>query len=347
MLPTSAPLARRAPVPTLAMLAPRAPRAVFAPLALLLLAACGDDASPSMPGMSGDASLESGVGPEEGGTDSGVGPAADVGAPGADAGDSGLGAALDAGGDAMVGDGAPNNPPNPNGVGPAPVNLGSSTSLSAAGSYVLMAKTGITNVTGSSISGGNLGLSPAAATFITGFALSVDSTNTFATSASVVSPGKVFASDYTAPTPANLTSAVLAMQTAYTDAAGRTNPDFVNMGSGNLGGLTLAPGLYKWGTGVTVPTDVTLSGGANDVWIFQISNDVDVSAAKNVLLAGGAQARNVFWQVAGEVTIHATAHFEGIILSQTAITLQTTASMHGRALAQSLIALDNNAVTAP
>jgi hypothetical protein len=92
---------------------------------------------------------------------------------------------------------------------------------------------------------------------------------------------------------------------------------------------------------------LTLTGAANDVWIFQISNDLDLSSATKIILSGGAQAKNVFWQVAGQATIHANAHFEGVILSQTAITLQTNASFHGRAFAQSLIALDNNALTAP
>ena len=137
------------------------------------------------------------------------------------------------------------------------------------------------------------------------------------------------------------------MQTAYTDAAGRSLPDYLNLGSGNIGGRTLAPGLYTWGTGVTIPNDVTIAGGADDVWIFQISNNLDVSSAKHVILSGGAQARNIFWQVAGQVTIHANAHFEGVILCQTGITLQTNASLHGRALAQSLVAIDNNAITAP
>jgi hypothetical protein len=239
------------------------------------------------------------------------------------------------------------NPPNPSGLGPAPVELGSPTDSASVGAYVLLAKTGITNVTGSSITGGALGLSPAAASFITGFSLIADPTNVYSTSASVVSPGKIYASNYATPTPSNLTTAVLAMQTAYTDAAGRTNPDHLNLGSGDIGGQTLEPGLYTWGTGVTIPTDVTIAGGANDVWIFQVSKDLDLSAAKNVILSGGAQAKNIFWQVAGKVTIHANAHFEGIVLSQTAITLQTTASMHGRALAQSLVAIDNNAITAP
>jgi hypothetical protein len=242
---------------------------------------------------------------------------------------------------------AANNPPNPLGLGPAPVLLGAATDMAAAGSYVVLAKTGITNVTGSSITGGHLGLSPAAATFITGFAMTADSTNVYSTSTAVVSPGKIYAANYATPTPSNLTSAVLSMQTAYTDAAGRTHPDFLNLGSGDLGGQTLVPGLYTWGTGVTIPTDVTITGGANDVWIFQISQNLDVSTGKRVILAGGAQAKNIYWQVAGNVTIRATSHFEGVILSKTGITLQTMATLHGRALAQTLVAFDNNAVTAP
>lgn len=236
---------------------------------------------------------------------------------------------------------------NPLGLGPAPIELGSTTDPGAAGSYVLLAKTGITNVTGSSITGGDVGLSPAAASFITGFALVADATNVFSTSVSVVAPGRVYASDFAPPTPTNLTTAVLAMERAYTDGAGRTGTDFLDMGAGNLGGLTLAPGLYTWGSGVTIPTNVTLSGGANDVWIFQIANDVDVSAAQSTILAGGARPRNIYWVVAGEVVVHAGAHLDGIVLCSTQITLQTGASFHGRALAQTLIALDDNAITAP
>jgi hypothetical protein len=242
---------------------------------------------------------------------------------------------------------AKHNPPNPIGLGPAPVDLGATADVAAPGSYVLLAKTGITNVTGSTITGGNLGISPAAASFITGFALTPDASNEFATSVSVSGPGRVYASNYAVPTPSNLTTTVLAMQAAYIDAAGRSDPDFLNLHTGNLGGQTLVPGTYKWGTGVTIPLDVTIAGGANDVWIFQISNDLDLSAAKRITLSGGAQAKNIFWQVAGQVTIHANAHFEGVILCKTGITLQTTATLHGRAFAQSLVAIDNNAITAP
>lgn len=241
----------------------------------------------------------------------------------------------------------PNNPSNPGGLGPAPVGIGAAGDLTSAGDYVLLAKTGITNVTGSAITGGDVGLSPAAASFVTGFSVTADPSNVYSTSPSVVAPGKIYAADYATPTPTNLTSAILSMQTAYTDAAGRSPPDHLNLGSGNLGGLTLAPGLYTWGTSVTMATDLTISGGANDVWIFQISNDVDLSSATKIILSGGAQAKNVFWQVGGKVTIETNAQFVGIILCKTAVTLQTNASLNGRVLAQTLIALDNNAVTAP
>jgi hypothetical protein len=149
------------------------------------------------------------------------------------------------------------------------------------------------------------------------------------------------------PTPVNLTTAIENMITAYNDAAGRTSPHFIELGTGNIGGRTLVPGLYKWTSAVTLPSDITISGGANDVWIFQIAQDLTVSNGVNVTLTGGAQAKNIFWQVAGTVTLGTTSHFEGIILSMTGITLQTGASLKGRALAQTAVILDNNIVTQP
>jgi ice-binding like protein len=241
-------------------------------------------------------------------------------------------------------DSASNNAQNPNGKGPAPVSLGPTGALSGASSYVILAKTGVSNVTGSTVTG-DMGLSPAAASFITGFSLIADGTNVFSTSSSVV--GKVYAANYAVPSPTNLTTAIGSMETAYTDAAGRSTPDFLELGTGSIGGLTLVPGLYKWTSTVTIPTDVTIAGGANDVWIFQTSGDLSIAAAKKVTLSGGAQAKNIFWQVAGHATLGATSHFEGIILSKTAITLQTGATMKGRALAQTQVALDNNAITQP
>src|SRR5881394_4640815 len=126
-----------------------------------------------------------------------------------------------------TGAGAVNNPPNPNGLGPAALSLGT------AGDYVILAKSGV-STTGVTAVVGDIGLSPAAATYVTGFALSSPPT-TYSTSSQVT--GKVWAANYAVPTPANLTVAVLNMQTAYTDAAGRTSPNFTELGAGNIQGL--------------------------------------------------------------------------------------------------------------
>jgi hypothetical protein len=222
-------------------------------------------------------------------------------------------------------------------AGPAPVNLG------MAENYVILAKSAI-STTGTTAITGNLGLSPAAATFITGFSLIADATNVFSRSSRVT--GMIYAANYANPTPANLTTAVLNMMTAYTDAAGRA-PNVTELGAGNIGGMTLTPGTYKWSTGVLIPTNVTLSGGPNDVWIFQIAKNLVMSSATRVILSGGAQAKNIFWQVFGIVDIGTTAHFEGIALVQTAVTLKTGATVNGRLLAQTAVTLDAATVTQP
>jgi len=214
--------------------------------------------------------------------------------------------------------------------------------LGASGNYVILAKTAITNVPTSAITG-DMGISPAAASYITGFAI-VKATG-YATAAQVT--GKIYAADMAAPTGINLTTAVNNMLTAYTDAAGRPFPDFSELGTGNIGGKTLAPGLYKWTNSVTMPSNVTIAGSATDVWIFQIAGNLNMSTSVLITLTGGALAKNIFWQVAGTVTLGASSHFEGIILSKTAITFQTGASINGRALAQTLVALDKNIVSNP
>jgi len=214
----------------------------------------------------------------------------------------------------------------------APVNLGT------AGTFTILSKTGITDVYKSAIVG-NVGTSP-----ITGAALLL-------TCGEVV--GKIYVVDAAGPLPCavndatTLTAAVGDMGTAYLDAQGRTTPDFTELGAGEIGGLTLAPGLYKWGTSVMISNDVTLSGGPNDVWILQVAGQLKQANGMRVTLAGGALAKNIFWQVADSVAIGTTAHFEGVVLGKTLVAVNTGASANGRLFAQTAVTLQMNAVTQP
>ena len=211
------------------------------------------------------------------------------------------------------------------------VNLGLS------GEYAILSKTGVTNVYKSTVVG-DVGSSP-----ITGAAILV-------TCPEVV--GTIFSVDAAGPAckvtdATRLTTSVLDMQAAYTDAAGRVNPDFLNLGAGSIGGKTLTPGLYKFTSALLIPTDITISGGPNDVWIFQVDGTLAMSDAARITLAGGAQAKNIFWQTSGAVTLGTTSHFEGIILSQTGINLRTGATINGRLLAQTAVTLQMSEVTQP
>lgn len=111
--------------------------------------------------------------------------------------------------------------------------------------------------------------------------------------------------------------------------------------------MTLTRGVYEWGTGLLMTSDVTLTGTANDVWIFQVAQDLTLSNGTKIVLAGGALAKNIVWQVAGAASFGTTSHFEGIVLSQTSISLQTGASINGRLLAQTAVSIDSSVVVAP
>jgi hypothetical protein len=230
-------------------------------------------------------------------------------------------------------------------VGTLTVAVGWGVDLGTSGNFAILAKTGVSTVPSSMITG-NVGVSPIFATGLTGFTLTQDSGLIFSTSTQVV--GQVFAPDYASPTSSNLTTAVLNMETAYTDAAGRA-PNYTELNSGNISGLTLTAGVYKWGTSVLIDsgTEVTLSGSANDVWIFQIAGGLTQASATRIILADGAKAENIFWQVADTVAIGEGAHFEGIILGMKNISLDTSASMNGRLLSQTAVTLDQNVIVEP
>jgi hypothetical protein len=215
-----------------------------------------------------------------------------------------------------------------------PVNLG------LAGGFVILSKSGITDVPASIIVG-SIGTSPITGAAITGIGCGEVA-------------GQILTVDAAGPAcrvtyPVLLTAAISDMERAYTDAAGRVLPDVTELGAGNINGMTLIPGLYKWGTAVLIPTRVTLDakGNPNAVFIFQIGQTLNVGNGAIVTLKGGAQAKNVFWQVAGVTTIGTTADFKGIILCQTAIAMKTGATLVGRALAQTAVTLQMNDVIEP
>ncbi|MDA3863420.1 MAG: ice-binding family protein [Deltaproteobacteria bacterium] len=214
--------------------------------------------------------------------------------------------------------------------------------LGTAGEYVILAKSGV-STTGTTAITGDVGLSPADHTYLTGFSETMDETNVFSTSIYVT--GQIYASDYAVSTPANLTTAVSDMENAYTTAAGLTTPNYVNLGAGEIGGLTLTPGLYKWGTGVSITTDVTISGSETDVWVFQIGEDLTVASAASVILSGDALYENIIWQVGSSATLNTGSHMEGIILTMTSISMNTGATLNGRLLSQSAVTMDDNTVT--
>jgi len=210
--------------------------------------------------------------------------------------------------------------------------------LGVASDFAILSKSGITDVYKTSIVG-NIGSSP-----ITGAAILVSCAEVKGTIFTVDAAGPL---PFRVTSPSMLTTAVSNMETAYTDAAGRANPDVLNLGAGTIGGNTLTPGLYKWTTALVIPTDITLAGGPDDVFIFQVAGTLKMSSSVKIILQGGVLAKNIFWQTSDAVTLGTTSHFEGNILSQTGINLQTNASVNGRLLAQTSVTLQMNTVVIP
>ncbi len=191
--------------------------------------------------------------------------------------------------------------------GPAPVNLGS------ASHFAILAGSTITS-TGGGLVNGDVGLFPAGSEGIPQAQIN----------GTIYNGGAIAEAAQ-----GDLTAAVLASSPpALTGGA--------NVGN-ELGGLTLAPGVYLSPSGAygITAVDLTLAGGSNDVWVFQMSTTLTVAAGRQVVLTGGAQARNVFWQVGTSATLGASSVIEGTIMASASITMNALATLDGRALAQS------------
>lgn len=232
-------------------------------------------------------------------------------------------------------------------AGPPAVNLGT------AGNFRILAKTGVSdgNPSISSIVG-NVGVSPAAGSSITGISCTNVTGNIYDVDGTYTGGYNSNIACLLAGPGANKTTvdnAVSDMGTAYTNASAPATPAGVgpalNVGGGTLNGQTFVPGTYTWGTNVTITGNITLSGSASDVWIFQVSGTLGINTNTKILLAGGALPANIFWQVAGATTLQAGSDFSGNILDQTNIALQAGATLHGHALAQSAVTLIGNTVT--
>ena len=232
----------------------------------------------------------------------------------------------------------------------AQIPIGPVVDLNTAGDFSILSKSGISS-TGITSVQGDIGVSPAAAASITGFGLIMDTNGqTSHTTIATHVTGKVYAADYAPPTPSKLTVAILDMETAYTTANNLVTPaPVLEKGAGNLSGLTLAPGLYKWSTGVLINSNssVTLSGGANDTWVFQIAQDLTLLTGAKVNLIGGAQAKNITWVVAGQAVLGTQTELYGTIMSKTLISLNTGAKVTGRLLAQTAVTLNASRVVKP
>jgi hypothetical protein len=208
--------------------------------------------------------------------------------------------------------------------------------MKSAGDYVVLAMTGVT-VGATATIHGDIGINAPESSFV-GFAQVLDGSGTFSRAASATITGKLFALNYADPTPANIAVAIEDMTAAYADAAGREGG--TDLVSGELGGRTLAPGLYYFTAAAAITTDLTLNGGPDDIYIFRIGGALAMAASTHVLLPNGALPKNIYWQTVGAVTVGASSEMAGIILSDAAITLGASVVFNGRLYASSIETLE-------
>jgi hypothetical protein len=245
-------------------------------------------------------------------------------------------------------------------TGPAPIGSTCSgtgcVDLKTAGNYVILTQAGITytptaTVTSTHKITGNMGVSPAAASTITGFALELPAGGAY--SVSTLVNGAVFAPGYAPPTPANLTTAIGDRQLAYDNAGlmtasgGTVNgvPGVVCPGVGILNATTITPGVYHCANPVSITGNVTLDGAG--VYVFLFDQTLTQDASTQVILSNGALPENVFWRVGGAVSVGASAKMKGVLLTASSIALVTSAEVTGRLLSKTSVAMNANTVTQP
>jgi hypothetical protein len=248
--------------------------------------------------------------------------------------------------------------------GPAPPNL------RGVGDFTVLTKAGLTNTGTHGVKIlGNIGSSPITASAMNdiycveimtgGLIYGVDLSYTGGTGGTECSRGG--AVDKT-----KVDKAIIDLEAAYIEAAGRAEEVILEYGAGaipkidtNGEAIALPPGLYKWGTPVVMNANITLQGGKdlngdgtyvggeNDVWIFQIAGNLAQSGETDMILTGGAQANNVFWQLTENVAIGGGAHLVGNVLAKAHIALDLLARVTGRLLSQTQVNLNRNTITPP
>ena len=219
---------------------------------------------------------------------------------------------------------------NPTGASPIVIpiqtTMQATVPLSTTTSFAVLAGSNVTN-TGATTVTGDLGLSPG--TSVGGFP-----------------PGILTGTQHVDDSAAN--QAKTDLTAAYNNAAGRTSTDMVTL-SGNIGGLTLTPGLYKSTSSLSISSgDLTFDakGNANAVFIIEIASTLTTTSGRKVILAGGASASNIFWQVGSSATFGTTSVFMGTVLAMQSITFDTGATLTGRALARTgAVVMSGNTIT--
>lgn len=197
--------------------------------------------------------------------------------------------------------------------------------VGGASGLAVLAGSSVTN-TGSTSITGDMGLSPG--TSVDGFP-----------------PGEFTGTLHVNDAIAN--QAKIDLNTAYDNAAGRTSTDIFTL-SGNIGGLTLTPGLYKSTSSLAISSgDLTFdaNGNADAVFIIQIATTLTTTSGRKVILSGGAKAANIFWQVGSSATFGTTSVFKGTVMAMQSITFNTGATLDGKALAKTgSITMEGNTI---